>query len=158
MRLIATLILASLLAPRGFAAESMPANHSRVHIVFATDIPQSAPQGRGMGGIGFSVPMTRIGNAMLPTNAIKLVHITIDDEFVGHALLGSMDLEPVFVLPEGLRNFTFTMDGVDPIKAKLTVLGTGSTQYLVVRLPAGSHPMDNFVPDANGSIVSESEE
>lgn len=114
-----------------FANDAVPSGHSTVSIVFIT----SQPPTQGGGAIG-SAPMARVGDMFVPTDSIRPIAITIDGDFVGHALVGHWDIKPVFVLPEGTRKFSFTVDGSEPINTELKVLGTGSMQYLIVKLPA----------------------
>jgi hypothetical protein len=110
----------------------VPSGHSTVHILFISS--HSQPMTGGLSGD--PKPMARIGDAIVPTDSIRPIRITIDGDFVGHAMVGMWDIKPVFVLPEGHRKFTFAIDGFDPIPADITVLGTGSKQYLIVRLPS----------------------
>ncbi len=110
----------------------VPTGHSTVHIVFITSHSQQMMGGMG----GDPKPMARIGDVIVPAVSIRPIRITIDGDFVGHAMVGMQDIKPVFVLPEGHRKFTFAIDGFDPIPADITVLGTGSKQYLIVKLPS----------------------
>jgi|GEM_PF-2511030 len=127
-----SLISLAVLPTLGFAEEPFPPGHSTVHIAFIVPQTQQTTQ------FGFgadSSPMARVGDIILPAASIQPIAITIDGEFVGHALAGQWYFEPVFVLPEGVRKFSFTYGGSEPVTAKLKVLGTGSKQYLIVKLP-----------------------
>ncbi|GAA4459716.1 hypothetical protein [Novipirellula rosea] len=88
------------------------------------------------GMVGAQKPMARVGNLFLPADEIRPIRITIDGDFVGHAMVGPQDITPVFVLPKGLHKFTFAIEGSDPAPAEITVLGTGSKQYLIAKLPS----------------------
>ena len=85
---------------------------------------------------GRQMPMARVGDLLLPADEIRPIRITIDGDFVGHAMVGPQDIKPVFVLPKGLHKFTFAIEGSDPALAEIAVLGTGSKQYLIVKLPS----------------------
>jgi hypothetical protein len=121
----------------GFADESVPTGHSTVHIVFMTPHSQSMMGGGGMGAMGGSKsPMVRVGDVMIPADGIHPIRISIDGDFVGHAMVGMWDIKPVFILPEGKHKLTFEIDGFDPVAADIKVLGTNSKQYLIVKLPS----------------------
>jgi hypothetical protein len=117
------------------ADEAVPAGHSTVHVVFISPHSHSA-MGGGMGGIGGTQPtMVRVGDVVVPNDAVRPIRISIDGEFVGHAMVGSWDIKPVFNLPEGKHKLKFELDGFDPVAADIKVLGTNSKQYLIVELP-----------------------
>lgn len=141
-RLLTALLAIVSFAPVVCLADApVPAGHSTVHIVFITAHAQKT-----MGGSsGEQKPMARGGDAIVPADDIRPIRITIDGDFVGHAMVGIWDIKPVFVLPEGHRKFRFAIDGVDPIPAELTVLGTGSKQYLIVKLPSEKSQASNNV-------------
>ena len=93
--------------------------------------------GGGMGAMGGSKsPMVRVGDVMIPADGIHPIRISIDGDFVGHAMVGMWDIKPVFILPEGKHKLTFEIDGFDPVAADIKVLGTNSKQYLIVKLPS----------------------
>lgn len=118
------------------ADESAPAGHSTVHVVFMTRHSQPM-MGGGMGGMGGSqLPMFRVGDVMAQAAAVHPIRISIDGDFVGHAMAGVWDIKPVFILPEGKHRLTFEIDGFDPVAADIKVLGTNSKQYLIVKLPS----------------------
>ena len=116
------------------ADDSVPTGHSTVHIVFITSHVQ---QGMGMAAMGGAqTPMVRVGDAIVPAADIRPIRITIDGDFVGHAMVGMWDIKPVFILPEGNHKLQFAIDGFDPVTTDIKVLGTNSKQYLVVKLPS----------------------
>ena len=118
------------------ADESVPTGHSTVHIVFITPHSQLM-MGGGMEGMGGSQsPMVRVGDALVPADDVQPIRISIDGDFVGHALVGMWDIKPVFILPEGKHKLTFEIDGFDPVAADIKVLGTNSKHYLIVKLPS----------------------
>ena len=120
----------------GFADDPVQPGHSTVHIIFiATHSHQSQLMDGGRMG-GAQSPTVHVGNAIGPVDGIRLIRITIDGDFVGHAMIGMFDVKPVFVLPEGKHKLTFAIDGFDPVTADIKVLGTNSKQYLVVKLPS----------------------
>lgn len=121
-----------------FGDAPLPSGHSTVHIVFVTPLPQQMAGGF----MGDGKPRARIGDLIVPADAIQPIRITIDGDFVGHAMVGMQDIKPIFVLPQGSRKFTFTIDGFAPIEAGITVLGTGSKQYLIVNLPSEQKPVE----------------
>lgn len=129
----ACLALISLAPTAGLADNPIPAGHSTVHIAFIA--PHSHQMmGGGMGGS--KSPMVRVGDVLGPAEDIRPIRISIDGDFVGHAMVGIWDIKPVFVLPAGKHKFTFAIDGFDPVAADIKVLGTNSKQYLVVKLPS----------------------
>ncbi len=79
--------------------------------------------------------MVRVGDMVSPADGIRPIRISIDGDFVGHALVGTMDIKPVFNLPEGKHKLTFEIEGFDPVTVDIKVLGTNSKQYLIVKLP-----------------------
>lgn len=124
--------LAFLLTPAYlFADQAIPPHHSTVHIVFAVPT-ETAPVMDG------TTPLAKVRGLVAPIDSIRPISIEIDGEFVGHALIGFQTVEPVFVLPSGNHKFTFSCDGYKKTAAELKVLGTGSTQYLIVKLAADS--------------------
>lgn len=132
----------------------VPSGHSTVHIVFISPHSQQMMGGMGGGGMGGDQkPTARIGDAIVPVDGIRPIRITIDGDFVGHALVGMWGIKPVFVLPEGHRKFTFAIDGFDPIPADITVLGTGSKQYLIVKLPSEKTQSDTTDVSADPSTI-----
>ncbi len=147
IRLLALpLICLAVLPALGFAEEPVPPGHSTVHLVFIVPQTQQSLQfGFGAG----SSPMAQVGDFILPVASIHPIAISIDGDFVGHALAGQWHFKPVFVLPEGVRKFTFTYGGSEPVSAELKVLGTGSKQYLIVKLPVIDDPA-NAVGDPTG--------
>lgn len=117
------------------ADEPVPTGHSTVHVVFISSHSHSM-MGGGMGGIGGTeTTMVRVGDMVAPADGIHPIRISIDGDFVGHALVGILDIKPVFILPEGKHKLTFEIDGFDPVAADIKVLGTNSKQYLIVNLP-----------------------
>lgn len=117
------------------ADEPVPTGHSTVHIVFISSHSHSM-MGGGMGGIGGTqTTMVRVGDMVGPADGIHPIRISIDGDFVGHAMVGIFDIKPVFILPEGKHKLTFEIDGFDPVAADIKVLGTNSNQYLIVKLP-----------------------
>lgn len=131
------LLVSMLLAPGVvFANQPVPPDHSTVHIVFI--IPNSTPA-----QFDETTTTVRVGDLIVPIDSVRPISIKIDDEFVGHAMVGYQDVEPVFVLQSGVRKFTFTCDGFKTTSAELKVLGTGSKQYLIVKLTTDSPAKDD---------------
>jgi hypothetical protein len=128
------------------ADQAVPSGHSTVHVVFIS--PHShLMMGSGMGGVGGTQKaMVRVGDMVAPADGIHPVRISIDGDFVGHAMLGILDIKPVFVLPEGKHKLTFEIDGFDPVAADIKVLGTNSKQYLIVKLPTKKSESVNSAP------------
>lgn len=85
--------------------------HATVHIVFLLPIepPSQTPQG--------SAPQAQVGDIVLPIQSIHPISISIDGEFVGHALTGFNGVKPVYVLPHGKHKFEFAceMEFVCPV-------------------------------------------
>jgi len=136
------LLIATLLIPAAvsLADQPAPADHSTVHIVFIAPLANQIKQVPG----GNSLPMAYVGDLVVPIDSILPVSISIDGEFVGHAMFGAFyDVNPVFLLPRGSHKFTFSCVGFKTTSAKLRVLGTGSKQYLVVKLQANTSDSDN---------------
>lgn len=129
--LIAVLVAFAFTQSHCFSEDAVPSGHSTVSVIFVTS---QAPVHSGVAVQ--SKPMARLGDVIIPADSIRPIAITIDGDFVGHALVGHWDVKPVFVLPEGTHKFTFTIDGSGPVDAELKVLGTGSKQFLIVKLPA----------------------
>ena len=102
--------------------------HATVEIVFV--IPFELPNAE----LSDSGPRAIVGNAILPFKSIHPISISIDGEFVGHALTGIAGIKPVYALPHGKHRFEVACDGFKTAKSELTVIGTGSKQYLVVKL------------------------
>jgi hypothetical protein len=126
---------------------STVAGHATVHIVFLVPIetPAQTPQG--------SVQQAHVGDIVLPIQSIHPISISIDGEFVGHALTGFAGVKPVYVLPHGKHKFEFACEGFKSTKSELNVIGTGSTQYLIVKLEpnAAASPAKatSDLPDSN---------
>ena len=142
-------VVATLFVPSLVRADApVPNNHSTVHILFVVPYEMS---GMG-GGIGESVaqakivPRAVVGDMVLPIESIHPISISIDGEFVGHSMAGTNGtngIKPVFVLPSGQHKFEFTCDNFKKAKADLRVIGTGSKQYLIVKLlPEASKDKD----------------
>jgi len=86
-------------------------------------------------GLEGSIPQAVVGGgALLPFDSIHPISITINGKFAGHAMAGFSDIKPVFVLSSGKYKFEFECEGLKSAKAELRVLGTGSKQYLIVKL------------------------
>jgi hypothetical protein len=135
---IVALLSVSILAR---ADNPVPNDHSTVHILFV--VPYEMPDMGGMGGPdgiieggaqAKAVPRAVVGDMVLPIDSIHPISISIDGEFVGHSLTGTSGIKPVFVLPSGQHKFEFTCDIFKTTKADLKVVGTGSKQYLIVKL------------------------
>ena len=140
--MFATLAFAS---PTCLGDAPVPNGHSTVHVVFITSHTSSM-----MGG---NKPMARVGDAIVPVGDIHPIRITIDGSFVGHAMVGPWDLKPIFVLSEGKHKFTFAIEGFDPVSADITVLGTGSKQYLIAKLPSSDPSVKNTGVSTDASTV-----
>ena len=115
-----------------YADSPVPPGHSTVSVVF---ISSHSPQAMGSQFNG-TTSMAHVGNVITPTETIRPIRITIDGDFVGHAMTGVYDVKPVFILPEGKRKFTFSIEGSEPVTSEIAVLGTGSKQFLIITLPA----------------------
>ena len=102
--------------------------HATVHFVFVVPSETPAPDLQGSG------PQALVGDLILPIQSIRPISISIDGEFVGHALTGFAGIKPVYVLPHGRHKFEFACEGFKSSKSDLTVIGTGSKQYLIVKL------------------------
>ena len=132
IRLLTACLALSILAPTaGLADDPVPPGHSTVHIVFITPHSHQMISGRMANA---DTPMTRVGDIVVPNDGILPIRISIDGEFVGHAMVGMRDIKPVFNLPEGKHKLKFEIDGFDPVAADIRVLGTNSKQYLIVKL------------------------
>lgn len=139
---VVAILFASSLA---HADNPVPNDHSTVHIVFV--VPYEMPEmGGGLVGGGAqakAVPRAVVGDMVLPIESIHPISISIDGEFVGHSMAGTNGIKPVFVLPSGQHKFEFTCDIFKKAKADLRVIGTGSKQYLIVKLlPEASKDKD----------------
>ena len=135
LTVVATLFASSLAR----ADTPVPNDHSTVHILFV--VPYEMPDTGGMGGgiVGGgaqakAIPRAVVGDMVLPIESIHPISISIDVEFVGHSMTGTNSIRPVFVLPSGQHKFEFTCDVFKKTKADLRVIGTGSKQYLIVKL------------------------
>jgi hypothetical protein len=156
-----TLVAILFLPTFAFANGPVPNDHSTVHIVFV--VPYNTPVSGGMGGGGaggggmFAVdddgtqtkatPRAVVGDMVLPVDEINPISISIDGEFVGHSMTGPDNIKPVFVLPSGLHKFEFSSDKFATKKAELRVIGTGSKQYLIVKLVAPSSKKPETKPN-----------
>jgi hypothetical protein len=97
-------------------------------------------------------PQAVVGNIVLPIQSINPISISIDGEFVGHAMTGFAGIKPVYVLPHGKHKFEFSCEGFRTSKSELTVIGTGSKQYLIVKL----EPNNAVSPEKATSVLPES--
>lgn len=161
---IITFVVMLFLPVLAIANGSVPNDHSTVNIIFV--VPYKIPVFEGMGGGGMGggqaggggmfaveddVTKTKVtpsasvgGLALLPVDEINPISISIDGEFVGHSMTGGVNIKPVFVLPSGLHKFEFSSDEYETKKVELRVIGTGSTQYLIVKLlPPSSKNTEN---------------
>lgn len=127
---VATLLVVSSICVAG--DDPTPPGHSTVNLVFVT---KYSPQSLASSG---TVPMIQVAGMVVPTDRLRPIEIEIDGEFVGHALVGPAAIKPVFILPEGKHEFKFSIAGSKPIYKQLNVLGTGSTQYLLINIPPES--------------------
>ena len=137
--LLLCLSLLFVLRPASAEETTAPPNHSIVNLVFvAAALPHNHGMGMRMGGP--QVAQARIGDIIMPVDQISPISISIDGEFVGHALVGIASITPTFVLKVGTHEFSFSCDGYLPVSMKLKVIGTGSEQYLIVRMQKDSQP------------------
>ncbi|EMI47413.1 hypothetical protein [Rhodopirellula sp. SWK7] len=151
VRVLTTLIALLLLITPAYAQTAhVPENHSTVHIVFAA----STMKPRVADG---TTANAIIKNMILPLESIRPVAIHIDDQFVGNALFGHEKVSPIFVLPKGPHKFTFACDGYKTAKTELHVLGTGSTQYLIVKLPLDDSGLDSKPTPGNRPVQQHEE-
>lgn len=135
VRLIAIATTLALLTQQpASAVDATPIGHSTVRIVFVVPIENArAVRGR-LNDDATPVQMATAGKMIMSYDSIRPVSISIDGDFVGHALFGYDKVSPVYVLPAGKRKFTFVCDGFKAVTQELSVLGTGSTQYLIVKM------------------------
>ncbi len=122
-------VLALFLVSTFLTSVTLAEDHSTVSVVFV--VPSDQSMNLNAGG---ERAVALVGNVMLPVDSIRPISISIDDEFVGHALVGAYDVKPVFVLPSGAHEFSFTCEGFRPASTRLEVLGNGSQQFLIVKL------------------------
>ena len=147
MRLTASLVcILSLLSTTSLSAEfATPTDHSIVNIVFVAPISAANQM---LGGMGGQAPTARVGDFVVPIDQIAPISISIDNEFVGHAMVGFANITPTFVLESGTHEFSFSCEGYKSVSQKLKVIGTGSKQYLLIQMQKeSSHDQAN---DANG--------
>ena len=142
------------------ADDPVPPGHSTVHVIFMISYSHQTMGGGGMGGMmgTAQAPMVRVGDAVVPADGIRPIRITIDGDFVGHALVGPQDIKPVFVLPAGKHRLTFATDGFDPVASDIKVLGTNSKQYLLVSLPSERPESKSSAVSADASNAPPSDE
>ena len=137
-----TLAFVLLLTPAAARAEPpMPADHSTVHIVFV--LPNNTPP-----QFDLNAPSARVGDIIIPVELVRPISISIDGDFVGHAMVGLHDVKPLFALPRGRHEFKFTCDGYESASIGVKVLGSGSKQYLVVKMKP-ELPSKNDTPANN---------
>lgn len=132
------------------AAEVVPTDHPTVHIVFVYPFDNSTSAMNRVDKDGKPVQLGSIGNMVMPFDSIRPVSIVIDNNFVGHALFGQNNVSPVFSLPPGKHKFSFTCEGFRPATQDIHVLGSGSTQYLVVKMHVTDD--DTLTPDVSPSV------
>ena len=128
-------VAASLFTSTMACAETpVPNDHSTVQILFV--VPYETPDMGGIGGAPQTkaVPRAVVGDLVLPIDSIHPISIAIDGEFVGHSMHGSHSIKPIFVLPSGLHKFEFKCDVFKTTNADLKVIGTGSKQYLIIKM------------------------
>ena len=154
----------------GLADERAPVGASVVHVVFITprdwpmgtearDWPMGAeandspmPMGMELMDPSGAMPqkqavMAGAGHIVDPTESLRPIRVSIDGDFVGHALVGILNIDPEFNLPAGKHKFTFEFDGGDPIAAEIKVLAN-SRQYLVIKLPSKKSETEDVDGDA----------
>jgi len=101
--------------------------HATVHLIFVFPYENPPP--------ALQAPETMLSGMLTSSQSIRPISIAIDGEFVGHALVaGFMEVKPYYVLPHGKHTFEFQCEGFKASKTELTVIGTGSKQYLIVKL------------------------
>ena len=154
----------------GLADERAPAGTSVVHVVFITprdwpmgtearDWPMGAeandspmPMGMELMDPSGAMPQTQAvmagaGHIVDPTESLRPIRVSIDGDFVGHALVGILNIDPEFNLPAGKHKFTFEFDGGDPVAAEIRVLAN-SRQYLVIKLPSKNSETEDVEANA----------
>jgi len=145
----------------GLADERAPAGTSVVHVVFITprDWPMGAeahdslmPMGMEAMDPSGAMPqkqavMAGAGHIVDPTESLRPIRVSIDGDFVGHALVGILNIDPEFNLPAGKHKFTFEFDGGDPVAAEIRVLAN-SRQYLVIKLPSKNSETEDVEANA----------
>tara|TARA_R110002167_G_scaffold29105_2_gene97278 strand:- start:180 stop:674 length:495 start_codon:yes stop_codon:yes gene_type:complete len=149
MRLLQhTLTFLLLLTTTAASAEQpVSEDHASVHIVFV--LPNNMPS-----QFGNNTPTARVGDIIIPIESVRPISVTIDGEFVGHAMVGYQNVKPVFNLPSGTHEFKFVCHGFKATSIKLKTLGAGSTQYLVVKMePGSSDTTDEEASDASAATV-----
>jgi hypothetical protein len=122
-------VLALFLVSTLLTSLTLAEDHSTVSLVFV--VPSEPKMNINEGG---ERAVALVGNVMLPVDSIRPISISIDDKFVGHALVGPYNVKPVFMLPSGSHEFSFTCEGFRPTSARLEVLGNGSQQFLIVKM------------------------
>lgn len=156
---IAMLLITPVVA---LADEDVSKDHATVHIVFVIpyEMRDTGGTGEGTGGLGgvtsqTSVERAVVGDVVLPTASINPISIWIDGEFVGHAMTGMTSIKPVFVLPHGKHKFEFSSDVFKKTMVDMTVIGTGSKQYLIVKLSRATEVSDGPKSNAppNGKTI-----
>lgn len=126
-----------------FAETTAPPNHSTVKILFVRPVP-SVP----IAHIGGGEEQLVVGGMAIPKDQFHPVSVSIDDEFVGNAIFGFGSTTPTFVLESGTYEFSFRCDGFKPLTKKLKVIGSGSTQYLLVRMHENAKQEETVGVDA----------
>lgn len=106
-------------------------DHSTVKLFFVNVTP---PESDALDG---KKEIAHAGGLVLPASAVRPASIHIDDEFVGHAMFGHVDVEPTFRLPSGVHKFRVECEGYETFSSAMKVLGAGSEQWLVVRMRPG---------------------
>jgi hypothetical protein len=157
----------------GLADERAPAGTSVVHVVFITprdwpmgtearDWPMGAeahdslmPMGMEAMDPSGAMPqkqavMAGAGHIVDPTESLRPIRVSIDGDFVGHALVGILNIDPEFNLPAGKHKFTFEFDGGDPVAAEIRVLAN-SRQYLVIKLPSKNSETEDVEANATAN-------
>ncbi|SMP62362.1 hypothetical protein SAMN06265222_107301 [Neorhodopirellula lusitana] len=133
-------------------AEAAQLNCSEVHIVFIVPFDHSMGGMRNVDKNGKPVQMASTGQIVMPFESFRPVSISIDDEFVGHALFGHDKVSPVFNLSSGTRNFLFECEGYRSVKQTLRVIGAGSQQYLIVKFFPISDAKQGMSSDEGSSV------
>jgi hypothetical protein len=124
-------------------------------VPYETPVAGGTEGTRGSGSQPTAVPRAIVGDLLLPIQSIQPISISINGEFVGHAMPGTSSISPVFVLPIGQHKFEFSSDVFGTKKVDLRVIGTGSKQYLIVKLlpktssATTNQSTDNSTPTTN---------
>ncbi|MEM6687947.1 MAG: hypothetical protein AAF664_00880 [Planctomycetota bacterium] len=148
IRLPLTLIFLAVNAFAAVAESNVPSTHSIIQVIFI--VPNGEPFFKPTTVYQNAEQSMRVGNNTLPAMNVRPISISIDGDFVGHALEGYYIIEPSFSLPYGKRKFSFSCQGFKPVSKEIFSLGSGSKQFLIVEMvkeESGKTESSNPEPD-----------